>query len=88
VLGRYRGALLISLRNYKDEDGLPFLPANELFVMGTDTGRFGFYGGLKAKEFTELDNWYWHYLARRDSGAMIHHPERARRIVDSNTPAL
>lgn len=84
VLGRYRGADVISLRNYKDEDNDPYYPGNELWVLTRDVGKFAFYGGLKSKEFMELDNWYWHYLARRDSGVLIHHPERARRIVDSN----
>ena len=34
-----------------------------------------------------LDNWYWHYLARRDTGVLVHHPERARRLVDTSIPA-
>lgn len=86
-LGTYRGAPVVSLRNFKDEDNVPFLPANELWVMTRDTGKFGFFGGLKSKEFSELDNWYWHYLARRDTGVLVHHPERARRLVDSSIPA-
>lgn len=87
VLGVYRGAPIVSLRNFKDEDDQPFIPANELWIMSQDTGKFGFFGGLKSKEFTENDNWYWHYLARRDSGVMVHHPERARRLVDSSQDA-
>lgn len=83
MLGIYRGARIVSLKNYKDEDGVAYIPANELWVMARDTGKFAFYGGLLSKEFTENDNWYWHYLARRDTGVMIHHPERARRIIDS-----
>jgi hypothetical protein len=87
VLGSYRGATIVALNNFKDEEDLPFLPGNEMWIMGTDTGKFAFYGGLKAKEFVTADNWYWHYLARRDAGALIHHPERARRLVDTNQPA-
>lgn len=87
VLGVYRGATIVSLRNYKDEDNEPYIPANELWVMGRDTGKFAFYGGLRSKEFTENDNWYWHYLARRDTGVLVHHPERARRLTDSNQSA-
>ena len=87
VLGIYRGATIVSLRNYKDEDNEPYIPANEVWVMGRDTGKFAFYGGLRSKEFTEMDNWYWHYLARRDTGVLVHHPERARRLVDSNQNA-
>lgn len=84
VLGVYRGATIVSLRNYKDEDDQPFLPANELWVLAKDAGKFVFYGGLLSKEFTEQDNWYWHYLARRDSGVIVHHPERVRRVVDTS----
>ena len=84
VLGVYRGATIVSLRNFKDEDNVAYIPANEAWVMGRDTGKFAFYGGLKSKEFSENDNWYWHYLARRDTGVLVHHPERARRLVDSN----
>lgn len=84
VLGVYHGADVVQLKNYKDEDNQSYYPANELWVIGRDVGKFAFYGGLKSKEFMEQDNWYWHYLARRDTGLLIHHPERARRILDSN----
>ena len=87
VLGIYRGAEVVSLKNWRDEDNVPFLPANELWVQGKDCGKFGFFGGVQSKEFSELDNWYWHYLARQDTGLMIHHPERARRLVDSSISA-
>jgi hypothetical protein len=83
VLGVYKGAKIVSLRNFKDEDNLPFIPKNELWVIARDAGKFAFFGGLKSKEFMELDNWYWHYLARRDTGVMVHHPERAHLLVDS-----
>lgn len=87
VLGVYRGATIITLKNYKDEEDQPFLPANEMWVLAKDCGKFGFYGGLLSKEFSEQDNWYWHYLARRDSGVLVHHPERVRRIVDTSITA-
>jgi hypothetical protein len=87
VLGQYRGVPIIELKNYKDEDGQPYLPANELWIMTQDTGKFAFFGGLKSKEFMELDNWYWHYLARQDTGVLVYHPERARRLLDTSIPA-
>lgn len=83
VLGQYKGANIISLKNFKDEDNNPFIPKNELWVVAKDVGKFAFFGGLKSKEFMELDNWYWHYLARRDTGIMVHHPERAHLFIDS-----
>lgn len=84
VLGNYHGCSIVRLRNYKDEDGVPFLPGNELWVMSRDTGKFAFFGGLLNKQYEDNDNWYWHYIARRDVGLLVHHPERARRIIDSN----
>ena len=77
MFGLYKGARIVTLKNYKDENGVPYIPNNELWVLARDTGKFVFFGGLKSKEFMELDNWYWHYLARRDTGVMVHHPERA-----------
>lgn len=82
-LGTYRGANVVQVRNWKDEDGVSFIPANELYVMGQDAGMFAMYGGLKSKEYVEQDNWYWHYLGRQDFGGVVHHPEYVRRFVDT-----
>ena len=87
VLGVYRGAQIITLKNYADDARVPFFPANELYVIGKDASKFAFWGGLMAKEYIEEDNWYWHYLARRDFGGVVHRPERLRRIVDTSIPA-
>lgn len=83
-LGRYRGASVIQARNYKDEEGASHIPANEMWVMSADFGKFAFYGGLLSKDYVELDNWYWHYLGRQDFGGVVHRPERARRVVDTS----
>jgi hypothetical protein len=83
VLGVYRGARIITLTNYKDDADVSFFPANELYVVGRDASKFAFWGGLLSKEWIEEDNWYWHYLARRDFGGVVHRPERLRRIVDT-----
>jgi hypothetical protein len=85
VLGSYRGANIITLTNYKDGDDIPFFPANEMYVVARDASKFAFWGGLQSKEWDEQDNWYWHFLARRDFGGVVHRPERIRRIVDTNT---
>lgn len=84
VLGKYRGANIIALRNYKDDEDTAFFPANELYVVSRDASKFAFWGGLLSKEWVENDNWYWHYIARRDFGGVVHRPERLRRIVDSS----
>lgn len=87
VLGVYRGARIITLKNYRDDIDVPFFPANEMYVLGRDASKFAFFGGLLSKEYTEEDNWYWHYLARRDFGGVVYRPNRIRRIVDNNTSA-
>jgi hypothetical protein len=87
VLGVYRGARIVTLKNYRDDVDVPFFPANELWVVGRDASKFAFFGGLLSKEYTEEDNWYWHYLARRDFGGVVYRPNRLRRIVDTSTPA-
>lgn len=87
VLGTYRGARIIELKNYRDDMDIPFFPANELWVIGRDASKFAFFGGMLSKEFTEDDAWYWHYLARRDFGGVIYRPNRIRRIVDTATAA-
>ena len=87
-LGIYRGANVIQAQRWKDEDGASHIPANELWVMGEDFGKFAFYGDLKKKEYIEQDNWYWHYVGRHDFGGVVHRPERARRVIDSNQSPL
>lgn len=87
ILGNYRGAQIVTLKNYKDADEIPYFPANELWVIAPDASKFAFWGGLLSKEYTEPDNWYWHFLARRDFGGVVHRPQRLRRIVDSSIPA-
>jgi hypothetical protein len=83
-LGVYRGASVVQVRNWKDEDGSSFIPANELYVVSQDAGMFATYGGLKSKEYVEQDNWYWHYIGRQDFGGVLHRPERVRRFVDTS----
>lgn len=87
VLGTYRSAKIVTLKNYDDDNRVPFFPANELWVVGRDASKFAFWGGLLNKEYVEPDNWYWHYLARRDFGGVVHRPERLRRIVDTSIAA-
>lgn len=84
VLGTYRGANIVTLKNFKDDDNVSFFPANELYVLSTDASKFAFFGGLKTREYSEDDNWYWHYLVRRDFGGVVHRPDRVRRIIDTS----
>jgi hypothetical protein len=83
VLGVYKGATIATLKNYRDDEDISFFPANEMFVVGKDASKFGFWGGPLSKEWEDT-NWYWHYLTRQDFGGGVFRPERLRRIVDTN----
>jgi hypothetical protein len=87
VLGTYRGANIVSLTNYLDDNDEPFFPGNELYIMSGDASKFAFWGGMKTKEYVEEDNWYWHYLGKKEFGGVVHRPDRIRRIVDTSLPA-
>lgn len=82
-LGIYRGCNIVAVQNYTDENDLSYIPANELWVFGGTVGMFAMYGGLQTKSWTENTVDYWHFRGRKDIGGLIHHPEQARRIVDS-----
>jgi hypothetical protein len=82
-LGVYRGANVIQVINYTDEDGVSYIPANELWVFGGTVGKFAAYGGLQVKTWAENTVDYVHWRARKDVGGLVNHPEQARRIVDS-----
>lgn len=82
-LGVYRGANIVQVLNYTDDSGVSFIPANELWVFGGTVGKFALYGGVQVKTWDENTVDYRHYRARKDIGGLVHHPEQARRIVDS-----
>jgi hypothetical protein len=84
MVGTYRGANVVRVFNYTDENGDSYIPANELWVFGGNVGQFAFYGGMQTKSWEENTVDYRHYRGRRDIGGLIHHPEQARRIVDSS----
>jgi hypothetical protein len=84
VRGTYRGAQIITLKNFKDDEDVAFFPANEMFVVARDASKAAFWGGLLSKEWDEQDAWYWHYMARRDAGFVVHRKDRVRRIVDTS----
>lgn len=83
-LGTYRGANIVQVINYTDEDDQSYIPANELWVFGGTVGKFALYGGMQVKSWEENTVDYRHYRSRKDLGGLVHHPEQARRIVDSN----
>lgn len=81
-LGVYRGANLVTLHNYRDEENVAFMPANELWVFAGTVGKFVAYGGTQTKQWDENTVDYRHYRARKDFGGLVHHPEYAWRLVD------
>ena len=83
-LGVYRGANIVQVINYTDEDGASYIPANELWVFGGTVGKFALYGGMQVKSWEENTVDYRHYRARKDVGGLVHHPEQARRLVDTS----
>jgi len=79
-LGVYRGANIVRVTNWTDEDGLPYIPEDEVFVLGGDMGRFVNYGGVKFRTWTEDATDHYHARSRRDIGLSIYRPHYARRI--------
>lgn len=83
-LGTYRGASIVAISNYTDEDGNSYIPANELWVFGGSVGRFALYGPMRVKSWVENNVDYVHYRAAKDIGGLVHHPEQARRFIDTS----
>lgn len=83
VMGQYHGANIVTVKNYKDDENVSFFPANELYVVGRDASKFGFWGGPKTMEWTDYV-WYWHYQSRLDFGGGVFYPQRIRRFVDTS----
>ena len=82
-LGTYRGCNIQQLLNFTDEDGDSYIPNNELWVFGGNVGKFALYGDLRVKTWNENTVDYQHYRAVKDIGGLVHHPEQARRFIDT-----
>lgn len=83
-LGTYRGCNVVQIVNFTDEDGESYIPNNELWVFGGNVGKFALYGDLRVKTWSENTVDYQHYRAVKDIGGLVHHPEQARRVVDTS----
>jgi hypothetical protein len=83
-IGTYRGCNVVTAHHYIDEDGNDYFPQNELWVFGGTVGKFVKFGGLQVKSWEENTVDYTHYRARMDCGGLVHHPEQARRFIDTN----
>ena len=83
-LGVYRGANVVRIQNYTDENDVSYIPDNELWVFGGTVGVFAKYGGMITKRWNENTVDYTHYRGRMDCGGVVYAPQRARRIVDGS----
>ena len=81
-LGVYRGANIVRISNYTDENDESYIPDNELWVFGGTVGKFVRYGGMQTKSWEENTADYRHYRGRMDVGGLVYHPEYSRRIID------
>lgn len=81
-LGVYRGANVVRIQNYTDENDESYIAENELWVFGGTVGVFAKYGGMQTKSWAENTVDYRHIRGRTDCGGVVYAPQRARRIVD------
>lgn len=87
LLGFWRGAQITVLRNYVDENGTSYMPANELWVLGGNAGRFINFGGVRVNSWVDDELEYQHTVGRCVIGAVITHPEMTHRVIDSSISA-
>ena len=83
VLARYRGARIVSLKNYRDSRNRPFIPGNEMIVAAPGAAKVGFWGGLESQEWSEQGGFYWHNFGHRQVGMALAKKAWVRRIVDT-----
>lgn len=83
-LGVYRGANIVRINNYTDENDQSYIPENELWVFGGTVGIFAKYGGMQTKSWAENTVDYRHIRGACDVGGLVAWPERSRRIVDGS----
>lgn len=84
ILARYRGARIVSLKNFKDSRGRSFIPANEMIVAAPGAAHVGFWGGLEVQEWSEQGGFYWHNFGVREVGMALSKKSWVRRVVDTS----
>jgi hypothetical protein len=85
LIGSYKGNRLVGVPPYKDDGNNLYFPHGEIFIIAPDSSKWANYGGLMSKEYVEPDNWYWHYLAKRDMGGLVYRPDRMHLVNDTAT---
>lgn len=86
-IGRYKGANVVTLDNWTDENDLPYIAGNELWIFGGSVGKFVKFGGVRSDLILEPILGYTHAQSRLTVGSIVHHPEQSRRIVDTSLSA-
>jgi hypothetical protein len=81
MIGKYRGASLVAIENFVDDEDVPFWPENEMFIFSQNAGTVGFFGGMETRSWEEDATPYWHSLFRQDVGMLVTYPERIRRYI-------
>lgn len=84
ILGQFQGAKIVSLLNYLDSRGRPFIPGNELIVTTPGAAKVGFWGGLRSQEWSEQGGFYWHNFGYRVFGMVLRKKSWVRRFVDTS----
>ena len=83
-LGVYRGANIVTLDHYTDDDDAPFVPANEMYVFASTAGLFARWGGVTSRQWVDYNFDYWHFRSALSVGGMITKPSYIHRFVDSS----
>ena len=87
TIDTFQGIPIVELRNFTDENGVSYFPANELWIVGKSAGKTVFYGTPRTTSWVENEAEYWHWQTRLNYGVSIYRPSHVRRIVDSSVAA-
>lgn len=79
-LGTYKGARVVRLQNFTDEDGTSYFPEDELWVVSPGAGQFVLYGGTRPNGWVEPALRKAHMDSRRTVGGAVYQPQVVRRI--------
>lgn len=80
VLSTYRGAPLVGLKRQEDSFGKNIIPADEIWVVGNNVGKFVYETEMDSLEGIDVDTWEWHINMYRRISALVIFPENLYRI--------
>ena len=85
AVASWYGTDIVELENFSDEDGIPYIPGNELWVVAKNSGQTVFYGEGKPRQWEDNATPHWHYSYVLTYGMTVERPDRIYRIIDSGT---